>query len=379
MNRPPPRRSRLAALADRIVPRRAHDGSLQRSLDHLAAEVERLARAQQKQAEQTKLLREMLEERSRRVDSAIRDGSAVIEQRLKGIRDIHAKTAAEWREQFTSSERTHTKWRKSVSRQLGSLVRALFLPQEELPQPFRLRARRFQLYSQHEEDGLTLALAREAGVRDGRFVEIGCGRTGGNSAVLAYECGWAGLMIDGSAEAIEKTRRRFALNPRVVAVAAAVTPENVNALIAEHGFSGEIDVFSLDIDSAEYWVLSALEACSPKILVIEYNALFGSERLVTVPRDAVRDGAPKGYNGASLAALDMLARRRSYRLIVCDDEGSNAFFLRNDVATHLEGIAVAEAYRPFRIRTRLEDDEEERDIFAVIRARGLPLVDVQAS
>ena len=375
MNRPAPRRWRLAALADRFAPRR-EQAALQRSIDRLAAHVERLAATQQKQAEQLKLLREALDDKSGRIDTALREGTAAIEKRLKGLREIHAKSGAEWREQANARERTHTKWRKSVTRQLSAVVRTLLLPSEELPQPFRLRARRFQLHSQHEEDGLTLALVREAGVRHGRFVEIGCGRTGGNSAVLAYECGWPGLMVDGSAVAIDKARRRFALNPGVVTVASAVTPDNINALLSAHGFTGEIDVFSLDIDSSEYWILSALEACSPRLLIVEYNALFGPERAVTVPRDAVVERAPKGYGGASLAALETLARRRNYRLVVCDDEGSNAFFLRNDVAPHITGMTAAEAFRPFRIRTRLDDDEEERDVFALIRDHGLPLVDV---
>jgi hypothetical protein len=122
--------------------------------------------------------------------------------------------------------------------------------------------------------------------------------------------------------------------------------------------------------------LNALDACSPKILIVEYNALFGPERRVTVPLGGTTASSPKGYSGASLAALEMVARRRNYRLVVCDDEGSNAFFLRNDVAAHVPGISPSEAFRPFRIRTRLYEDEEQRDIFAVIRDQGLPLVDV---
>ena len=98
--------------------------------------------------------------------------------------------------------------------------------------PVNLLVQRFRLRSQNEEDGILLALLDHAGWGGCRFVEIGSGSTGGNAAVLAYECGWTGLMIDLSARSIESGRRRLRRNPGVTLVAARVTPENVNALLA---------------------------------------------------------------------------------------------------------------------------------------------------
>ena len=54
---------------------------------------------------------------------------------------------------------------------------------------------------------------------------------------------------------------------------------------------------------------------------MEYNGLFGRDRAVTVP-DAPRPPvAPKGYGGASLAALEKLNRTKGYGLVLCEDAG----------------------------------------------------------
>ena len=65
-------------------------------------QVERLTATQQKQIEQTRLLGEMLEDKSRRIDSVLRESSTIFEQRLKSLRDLHGKTEAAWRDQFTA-------------------------------------------------------------------------------------------------------------------------------------------------------------------------------------------------------------------------------------------------------------------------------------
>ena len=69
--------------------------------------------------------------------------------------------------------------------------------------------------------------------------------------MLAAEFGWEGLMVDGSARHMEQVGRRF---PRVTAVAAWITAESVNDLVTSHGFEGELDLLSLDVDGNDYWV-----------------------------------------------------------------------------------------------------------------------------
>jgi len=266
---------------------------------------------------------------------------------------------------------------RALKRQVGALVRAQYF-KAGLPAPEWLLARRFQLRSQHEEDGIVLALLEETGVGSRRFVEIGSGSSGGNCAVLAHDMGWSGAMVEIKPAAVRQLREDLVSNPGVAVLEAAVTPETVNALLTSCGISGEIDVLSIDIDSTDYWIFEALDVCHARIVVLEYNAHFGPTRAVTLPNAERPAGAPKHYFGASLAALERVARRKGYRLVLCEDGGVNAFFVREGFASAIPGRAPEEAYRPHRRRTRDRDAAplEPDEVFERLREAGLPLVEV---
>lgn len=253
---------------------------------------------------------------------------------------------------------------------IPAIVRKLYLDGVALPAPYDLLSERFGYLSQNEEDGLLLALFKRVGATDRRFVEIGCGMNGGNSGFLAQECGWSGLMVDAKSASIEKVTVRFKGHP-VTAIKQRVSREGVNALLEKYGFTGELDLLSIDIDGMDYWVWEAVNVCAPRVVVIEYNWLFGAERAVTIPYSSEFDlGAigNRGYRGASLAALAHLGRQKGYRLVAT--ERVNAFFVRNDLAPEIPAVAPERAYRaPLNI-TR------GRDVFDKIARAGLPLVDV---
>ena len=68
------------------------------------------------------------------------------------------------------------------------------------------------------------------------------------------------------------------------------------------------------------------------------------------------DGLSKNPESPNLAGqLEKLARGKDYRLVVCDQTGTNAFFLRHDVAPDVPGVSVATAYRPAIDRSNVED------------------------
>ena len=142
--------------------------------------------------------------------------------------------------------------------------------------------------------------------------------------------GWTGLMVDGDEGHMTQVRRRFY---GVTAVAAWITRENINQLILDAGFAGDVDFLSIDLDGNDYWVWEALTACSPRVVVIEYNSAFGPDRAVTIPYDAEFDRHDYRfcYYGASLAALTKLSERKGYRLVTTEPCGVNAYFLRDDV------------------------------------------------
>jgi hypothetical protein len=183
-------------------------------------------------------------------------------------------------------------------------------------------------------------------------------------------------MVDSVPANMDAARKKFAGARGLTFLAAEVTPVNVNELLEREGYAGEVDLLSIDIDSYDYWVLEALTAASPRVLVLEYNALFGPERRVTIPLNQPLASTPKGYNGASLAALTDLAARKGYRLVACENAGVNAFFLRQDVAFEIPSVTPAEAFKPLRSRLDLDDVEITTDIYAAAAALNLPLIDV---
>ena len=266
-------------------------------------------------------------------------------------------------------------WQRTrhVEPAVQALLRERYLNPANLPYPERLTARRFRLSSQNQEDGLTIALLNEVGATSCRFVEIGSGLSGGNSGFLARECGWSGLMVDGHAAHMVQVGRRF---PTAKAVAAWVTRENINDLITANDCAGEVDLFSLDLDGCDYWIWEAMTVCSPRIVILEYNSMFGPDRAVTIPYDPKfdRHRHHTAYYGASLAALTRLSARKGYRLVAVEPNGVNAFFLRNDLAPHIPACEPARAYRLLEKYDVLM--QQGNDVYRYIEQSGLALVEV---
>ena len=253
---------------------------------------------------------------------------------------------------------------------MHAVIRRLYVDPAELTYPHALLVQRFGILSQNDEDGLTWALFRLIGVTDRRFVELGSGVNGGNSGFLASECGWTGLMVDGSDARIERVKTRF--GPGVRAEARWITRESVNELVSEHGLAGEIDLLSIDIDGNEYWVWEALTVCNPRVVIVEYNAWFGPERAVTVPYDPQFDRhkfPDPRYYGSSLTALARLGARKGYRLVVTEPRGVNAYFLRQDVHPALQACEPGAVFR-------FNDTSRGGDFYASIAQHALPLIDV---
>jgi hypothetical protein len=251
-----------------------------------------------------------------------------------------------------------------------------------------LTLRRFGTDSQNGEDGMLLALLAAGGAPTPTFAEIAAGTNGGNSGFLARELGWSGLMVDGSEENVEELRLRFN-SPRVRIVRAVVTRENVDELLRSHELEGEMGLLSIDIDGNDLWVWEAVEAVSPRIVIVEYNALFGPTRSVAVPYDSERSYQPGGvYYGASLRALTTVSARKGYRLVAVEPRGSNAFFLRADVAPEIPATSPEEAFAALlapghryadpigpRVTAKLRAREAELD--REIRRLGLPLIEIE--
>jgi len=196
----------------------------------------------------------------------------------------------------------------------------------------------FRWFSQNGEDGILLLLFAVLGTTRKRVVEA-CVQWGVecNAANLIVNHGWSGLLFDGDAGNIAHGRRFYARCPDTMSDPprlehAWITAENINDLIRGCGLEGEVDLFSLDVDGMDYWIWKALDVIRPRVVVLEYNNLWGPEDAVTVPyrADFVAEHTDVGpnYAGASLAAFARLGKAKGYRLVGCERLGFNAFFVR---------------------------------------------------
>ena len=257
---------------------------------------------------------------------------------------------------------------------IDGLVRAAYVDPSSLPYPERLTAGRFRLLSQNQEDGMLWSIFQQIGTTTKTFVELGSGATGGNAAMLAGEFGWTGLLVEGDQGKVEYAGRRF---PRAKAVCAWITPETVNDLLERNGFAGEVDLLSVDVDGVDYWVWQAITVCSARLVMLEYNSMFGPDRAVTVPYDPKfnRRDHRFCYYGASLSAMTQLSATKGYRLVAVEPTGVNAFFLRNDVAPEIPACDPAHVYRiPDKYNELIR--EKQLDVFKWARESGRELVDV---
>ncbi len=227
------------------------------------------------------------------------------------------------------------------------------LAQPRYADPKRLLRYGFKVYSQHDEDGIIQEIFRRIGTSARTFVEFGV-ETGVecNTVKLLIE-GWRGLWIEANAQACNAIKANFDAflkEKRLTLTQSLVTAENINGLIENAGFKGEIDILSIYIDFNDYLVWKAIEAVSPRVVVIEYNAGLRPPMSLTVPYQPNRAGDGTNFFGASLEALVRLGREKDYRIVGCNISGSNAFFVREDLcADHfIEPATAEEHYEPPR-------------------------------
>jgi hypothetical protein len=220
----------------------------------------------------------------------------------------------------------------------------------------------FRVSSQWGEDGILEWLVHHLDGIPETFIEFGVENyRESNTRFLLQHRNWRGLVIDGSDRNVDFIRRdSISWRHDLTAVASFITRENINAVIVNAGFSGDIGILSVDIDGVDYWVWEAIECVSPQIIVVEYNSAFGDLLPLTVPyaSDFVRAHAHFSnlYYGLSIRAAEHLATRRGYKLVGTNTAGSNAFFVRQDKAAEILRRLDSVIVRPSRFREGRDTD-----------------------
>ena len=274
-----------------------------------------------------------------------------IEEVLRENRSLHRET----RDIIVNS-----KARNNIGTQ--KLLTQMYRERTEKGEILGFRDVGYSNYSQFSEDGVLEYIFALVGTTNKVIVEMCCG-TGieCNAANLMINHGWSGLLIDGSEKNIAYANRFFDRHllyfNRLKLKHAWITKSNFNDLMLENNIGGEVDVFSLDIDGNDYWLLEALEAITPRVIILEAHMHLGPDLEYTVPYS---DGFIAGvhefegaqtrmHSGASVLAFKNLCEKRGYRLIGKGGTPSpNIIFMKNGIGEeYFPAIEVEDIFSGF--------------------------------
>ena len=246
----------------------------------------------------------------------------------------------------------------------------------------------FKIFSQWGEDGIIQKIVDSVEIKNKTFIEFGIQDfSESNCRFLMMKDNWSGFVMDGGNENIARLKNapyywQYELN----AVEAFITKENINALLLTSGFDKDLGILSIDLDGNDYWILNEIKNFTPRILILEYNAVFGPAKKISVPYEPdfqrTRKHHSNLYWGASLAALASKAFEKGYALVGTNSAGCNAFFVRNDLMNEkLTGLSAAEAFTASKYReSRLADGTlsyaSGTDRLKLIS--GMPVVDIES-
>jgi len=222
----------------------------------------------------------------------------------------------------------------------------------------------FKVFSQFGEDGILQYLIRETNVRpeERSFAEFGvqnyiesCTR------FLLMNNHWRGLIIDGNQQYMDAIRYQdIYWREDLTAVSGWIDRDNINNLIGDTGFKGEIGLLVIDIDGNDYWVWERIEVLNPVIVVVEWNSVFGCEHAISVPYDPAFDRTRAHYSnlfwGASIAAFEYLGNKKGYALLGSNSAGNNIFFVRKDRIGRLTPVSARDGYVVSRFRDSRDQD-----------------------
>jgi hypothetical protein len=167
---------------------------------------------------------------------------------------------------------------------------------------------------------------------------------------------------------------------------AFVTRENINELLAKSGFDEDVGILSIDLDGNDYHVFHAIKDFRPRILICEFNAVFGPVRKISIPYspDFARSRAHYSYlyYGASLSAITRLANEKGYSLVGTNSASCNAFFVRDDLLN--EKIPVLEVQAAFSASSTRESRNNQDELSylsgedRLVAIQGLPVLNIES-
>ena len=218
----------------------------------------------------------------------------------------------------------------------------------------------YKIYSLGGEDGIIDYLLHTLKIKKPKFVEIGIGDYWeSNTRFLFERTSCKGLVID----IIENLKQKVMKNTKIwkgdlTILNEEVTSNNIGDVLKKNNFIKDLDLFSIDIDGVDYWVLEKLENEFSKIVIAEFNPIFGGNAKISVPN--IKGFKREKYHyshlcfGASLKAIIDLLDKKGFIFLGTNLFRTNAFFVlkkfKNEIKLDLSKINNLDQYVDSNIR-----------------------------
>ncbi|MDY7049073.1 MAG: hypothetical protein RPG89_10770 [Microcystis panniformis WG22] len=217
----------------------------------------------------------------------------------------------------------------------------------------KLNRYEFKVFSQAGEDGIISEIFNRIGTTNKFFVEFGVGNGLENNSAYLLVKGWQGYWIEGSERFCKSIRQSFEdliAKQQLTLKNTFITAANIEDLFREGNVPTELDLLSIDIDGNDYWIWQAITNYRPRVVILEYNAIYPPESSWVMQYNPSHQWKYNSHVGSSLKALEKLGHEKGYKLVACNFSGVNAFFVREDLlADHFCSPFSAENhYEPAR-------------------------------
>ncbi len=196
-----------------------------------------------------------------------------------------------------------------------------------------------KVFSQSDEDGITLEICKRLKLEKGIFIEFGVANGMENNTLALLASGWKGEWFGGEDILFDTSS-----SSRLEFTKVWITRENIFQLVnsaIKRLENNNLDLISLDLDGNDYYFIKELlsKGVLPKVFIVEYNAKFIPPIHFTIDYDPQNIWKGDDYQGASLALLNDLFLKYNYKLVCCNSAtGSNAFFVRKDFERHFDDV-----------------------------------------
>jgi hypothetical protein len=220
------------------------------------------------------------------------------------------------------------------------------------PEAVDLESYEESVFSQNGEDGVIRRIFELVAPGKRFAVEFGAadGVAGSNVRNLVVNAGWDAFLIEGDPERARECAQSYEGYPGSRCIQAWVYPGNVELLFEENGVPKDLDLLVIDIDSNDWYVWRAIRDFRPKVVLIEYNALFAPPTRMVIDFHPLNYWDDSTYYGASIQSMYELGRKKGYELLYAERNGVNLFFVD---AIYFDRFGIGDnsperLYRPYR-------------------------------